>query len=214
MKAVNLVDLCNIKALMKNLIFNIVLMFMYPLIKAFRGDFDNFAFIVTVVIINYLGTIISSNSYYIDGSNKYLQYMKALPLEVKDYVGSKFKIIGIFSLIDIVILSLIAFISYGNLKIMPFVLALSCFLNILGLFNFTMMLKYNENKLAIAPISIDFLIVAAIIKLQNNIGPAEFFEILKNFGILMPIAMIILNIFAYLFLRRCSVKILEERSYD
>ena len=151
-------------------------------------------------------------SFSFDDESKFLDYVRAMPLKLEDYVKGKY----IFSLIVYVFMYLILMIiNLGDMNLTSniYVSLIQCgIMSIMGSIILMLIFKFGIKNISQILSIVYFALIMLYTfgdKLGIEIGEINIGAVFQNFNILILVGVLILSVAAYFLMQKMSVKILE-----
>ncbi|MDO5040681.1 MAG: ABC-2 transporter permease [Peptoniphilus sp.] len=211
MKAIFLNDLYNLKGHVKNMLFMLVIMNIYPLTRIVRGDLNFSGLLMLMLILSFLVNSYILNTCYYDDSAGFPKYIKAIPIDVKDYVKAKFYLLVVANLIVIILCLSLVHLLYQSVELTVFVCSVLSVIFAVNLINLTFTMKMGYDKFSIYVSSVFIIAYFIIFFLSQKFGDEVFNEVISSINILyLLIIMVIDGVLAFT-LKNAAVKFFQER---
>lgn len=193
------------------------LFFLISIISTIKSSSrDNISIYIVLISVFYLLFSLSYSSLYIDDGSKFYEYVKFLPINIKDYVKSKYYFAGIIYFIEFIIFILIAIFLF-NLETLKVPIVLISAQILTGGIIINVFFKYGQEKVRFISTSlfmISFLILLAFTKLGMgllSIGILSIGILSIEYMKFFPFVFLIISIIVFIVFMNKTVKMEEEK---
>lgn len=172
---------------------------------------NNISIYIVLISVFYLLFSLSYSSLYIDDGSRFYEYVKFLPINIKDYVKSKYYFAGIIYFIEFIIFILIAIFLF-NLETLKVPIVLISAQILTGGIIINIFFKYGQEKVRFISTSLfmmSFLILLAFTKLGMGLLSIGLLSI--DYMKFFPFVFLIISIIVFIIFMNKTVKMEEEK---
>lgn len=198
----------------KNILINLglfALFSFFQIISIFKGNMNIFIAFSLIFIFNFFNFRLILSSHVFDEENKFIYYIRALPMGSKEYIDTKFLSNLILSLFCWLLSFILYFAFMKDLKIFYFISLVLIIIFLVNLIIQSLVIKFGYRNVY-SYIMILFVVVYIAFYLLYEYRAKEMKSFLISIDAKTIIFFMIIDIMAYFLLRRLSYKNLLKRS--